>query len=119
MELPILSELSWLLKQPYHLVLSIFQLAFIRLGYDAVCFQYLNNLRRLFRCNRFLNGFRLRVSHTGEQTELQDTEFYAGFLFYLPLKRVGKFRKALIRHNVQAVDVLVLNALPVLIDAQT
>lgn len=47
----------------------------------------------------------------------KDSELDASLVFNLLLERAGKVGKALICHNVQNVDVLILDPLAVLIDA--
>ena len=55
--------------------------------------------------------------HAAEQVKLQNTELHARLFLNLFLQRVGKLRKALICHNVQQIDIPVLDPFPVLVDA--
>ena len=72
-----------------------------------------------FSVNRMLTGNFFLIGHTGKQTELKHTELDAGFVLNLFLKGRGKFGKALVGHDVKDIDVLVLDALAVLVHAQT
>ena len=49
---------------------------------------------------------------------MQHTELYAGIILDFPLQRGGKLRKALVRHDVQDVDIPVFNPFAVLVDAE-
>ena len=78
-----------------------------------------DNLRDFFRGDGllFLNG--IRVRHPGKQAQLQNAELQAGFILDFLLERGRKFGKTLVRHDVQQIDILVVNALAVLVHAQT
>ncbi|MPM08127.1 hypothetical protein SDC9_54439 [bioreactor metagenome] len=84
----------------------------------AAGFEDFHNLLRLFGRNRLFHLAPIFINHAGKKIKLQDSKLDAGFVLDLLLERVGKFGKALVCHDVQNINIPVLDALTVLIDAQ-
>ena len=72
----------------------------------------------MYACDLFLNGFLFFINHSGKQIQLQYAEFYARFVLNFLLQCISKLCKALVCHYMQNIDILVLNPLSILIDAQ-
>ena len=83
----------------------------------ALLFQVRHDFRRLLRRDGPLFFNRVRVGHSGEQAELQDAEFQAGFVLDFLLQRGRELRETLVGHDVQQIDVLVLNTFAVVVHA--
>ena len=72
-----------------------------------------------FFVNGMFTGNFFLIGHPGKHAELKHTKLHTGLVLYLLLERLGKLGKALIGHHMEDVDVLVLDAFTVLVDAQT
>ena len=78
----------------------------------------MNHSLGLFDSDLSLHLPAVLVYHAGKQAELEYTKLDAGFVLDLFLEGGGKFSKALVGHHMEHIDVLVLDALAVLVHAQ-